>query len=332
MNKTIRIPLDHLDPSHLRRIFGSFLTGVTIVTTIDGDGQPRGFTANSFTSVSLDPPLVLICIDNKAASLQAFATCERFAINVLAESQRDLSSRFASKASDKFDGVSFERVGGGPPLITGSLAWIDCENHQVIEVGDHILLVGKVTSLHDGAGAPLGFFKGGYVSFSLEREAPKDPADTVVGCIVEHDGSVLLMRENEQSDVWTIPGAAPSAAAQPHMCSLVSKLADWGVPVDLSFLYSVFELLERRQTYIVYRGTVRTRPNLRDRDRFRFFNREDLFRQRLKHPQLSTMLRRYFDERDRSRFGIYVDSNDGGRIAKLEDAVVPFLSTQAVAQ
>ena len=331
MNKAIRVPLDHLDRAHLRRIFGSFLTGVTIVTTIDGEGQPRGFTANSFTSVSLDPPLVLVCIDRKAASLQAFAECERFAVNILAESQRDLSSLFASKVTDKFEDVAFERVDAGPPLIAESLAWIDCENHRMVDAGDHILLMGKVTSLHEGAGAPLGFFKGGYVSFSLERETPKAAADTVFGCIVEHEGSVLLMREDEQGDVWTIPGVA-STAAQAHMGGLISKLADLGVPVDVSFLYSVFELLDCRQTYIVYRGTVRERPNLSDRDRYRFFSREDMCWNRLKHPQLSNMLRRYFDERDRSRFGVYVDSKDGGRIGRLEDAVVPFSSTHEAAQ
>ncbi|PTM96132.1 flavin reductase [Mycoplana dimorpha] len=331
MNKAIRVPLDHLDPSHLRRIFGSFLTGVTIVTTIDGEGQPRGFTANSFTSVSLDPPLVLVCIDRKAASLRAFASCERFAINVLAESQRDLSSRFASKTGDKFAGVSFEKIGAGPPLLAGSLAWIDCENHQIVEVGDHVLLVGKVVSLHEGAGEPLGFFKGGYVSFSLERETPKIAPNTVFGCIVEHDGSVLLMREHDGSDVWTIPGAA-STSAQAHMGGLIAKLDDLGVPVDVNFLYSVFELLDQRQTYIVYRGTVRERPNLRDCECFKFFSRDDLCWERLKHPQLSTMLRRYFDERDRSRFGVYVDSKDGGRVAKLEDAVLPFSSIEMLAQ
>ncbi|MDX8464002.1 flavin reductase family protein, partial [Mesorhizobium humile] len=116
----------NFDSGEFRRALGSFLTGVTIVTTIGPESEPRGFTANSFTSVSLDPPLVLVCIAHKALGHPVFATAKSFAINVLNESQKAASGIFASKAADKFATVDWRPGQTGSPVLDGSVACFDC--------------------------------------------------------------------------------------------------------------------------------------------------------------------------------------------------------------
>lgn len=158
-----------IDPLALRQAAGRFLTGVTIVTTIAEDGAPRGFTANSFTSVSLDPPLVLTCIGRSSRSYRAFAIADFFAINVLAAEQKALSATFASRSEDKFAGLEWWVGSSGAPLLPGCIAQFDCALHQRIDAGDHVVLIGRVVGLNREAGAPLGYFGGDYVDFAVER-------------------------------------------------------------------------------------------------------------------------------------------------------------------
>ena len=127
------------DLRELRNAFGTFMTGVTIITTREQSGIPRGFTANSFCSVSLDPPLVSVCIGKSADSVDIFTEADRFAINILAEDQIETSGLFASKRADKFDITPWEESEGHCPVLTGTCAWFDCEVHQKVDAGDHIL-------------------------------------------------------------------------------------------------------------------------------------------------------------------------------------------------
>jgi flavin-dependent trigonelline monooxygenase, reductase component len=157
------MPLDALE---LRRAFGCFVTGVTVVTAIDGAGRPRGFTANSFTSVSLEPPLVLVCIARTAGSYPLFSTAPHFAINILSEEQRPISSRFASKEVDKFARVEWWAGRTGSPLIAGTVAWLDCQAEQQIDAGDHLILVGRVVDFQHSTQTPLGFCRGNYLRFA----------------------------------------------------------------------------------------------------------------------------------------------------------------------
>ncbi len=140
------------DPAALRAALGQFATGVTIVTTVDAAGRRVGLTANSFTSVSLDPPLVLWSLSGRSASLQAFRDAGRFAVNVLASSQHELCRRFATRVEgDRFAGVDLAPSATGLPVIAGALATFECETHAQYEAGDHVVFVGRV--LHYGAGA-----------------------------------------------------------------------------------------------------------------------------------------------------------------------------------
>jgi flavin reductase (DIM6/NTAB) family NADH-FMN oxidoreductase RutF len=160
-----------IDAMEFRKTLGAFVTGVTVVSTRQQDGTPRGFTANSFTSVSLDPALVLICIGKSAASYPVFSAAAHFSISILAEDQKQVSSLFASKAADKFEQVAWHPGLTGSPVIDGSAAWFDCETHQVVEAGDHIILIGRVVDFANTTASPLGYGRGAYLTFSLSQDA-----------------------------------------------------------------------------------------------------------------------------------------------------------------
>jgi flavin reductase (DIM6/NTAB) family NADH-FMN oxidoreductase RutF len=162
------IPAPTDDPRALRQLFGCFATGVTVVTTRDRLGRPRGMTANSFTSVSLTPPLILVCVATDAPIWPTFATAAHFAVNVLADYQRDVSQRFARPAEDKFAGIAWQEGAFGVPLIGGSAALLECRRVREIEVGDHMILLGEVLQATHRPAAPLIFHRGGYAALAQQ--------------------------------------------------------------------------------------------------------------------------------------------------------------------
>lgn len=150
------------ESTNLRRCLGKFATGVTIVTCADGSGKPFGITANSFSSVSLEPPLVLWNIAKGSRSLDTYLEAEHFAINILADDQQHLSHHFAQ--TDLFEDVDVTTNEHGVPLIPGSLAQLECTTHQVHEAGDHFIIVGHVQTLGISDRKPLLFYSGHYAA------------------------------------------------------------------------------------------------------------------------------------------------------------------------
>jgi len=150
------------DPRALRTALGRFATGVTIVTCLDAAGEPVGLTANSFSALSLEPPLVLWSLRRSSVSLAAFEGATHFAVNVLAESQADLSRRFASPVPEKFAEGSWTNGLGGAPVLAGAAAVFECATHQALDGGDHRLFIGRVLRLAEQAIAPLVFHSGHY--------------------------------------------------------------------------------------------------------------------------------------------------------------------------
>jgi flavin reductase (DIM6/NTAB) family NADH-FMN oxidoreductase RutF len=175
---------DKIDVNELRRALGCFVTGVTVVTTIDTEGEPRGFTANSFTSVSLDPPLVLACVAKRARSCDIFRNTRAFAINILQEDQKDVSATFASSRADKFDGLPWTAANTGSPVLQNCAAWLDCDMHDQVEAGDHVILIGRVVEFAHSPRTPLGYYSGSYVGFDstkgiVEMLAGSQPPDNL---------------------------------------------------------------------------------------------------------------------------------------------------------
>ncbi len=155
-----------ITPDDFRKVLGHFAAGVTVVTTTDGDGRPTGLTATAFTSVSLDPPLVLVCVSHKSQSYPALLERGRFAVNFLRDDQQDLSKRFATSRLDKFDDVPHHMSPLGLPVLVNALAHVECVTVNQHVEGDHTVLIGRVDGYEVGAGEPLLYFRGQYVRLS----------------------------------------------------------------------------------------------------------------------------------------------------------------------
>ncbi|HVF12949.1 MAG TPA: flavin reductase family protein [Acidimicrobiales bacterium] len=153
-----------VDAARFRQVLGHFATGVTVVTGLDTAG-PVGLAVNSFTSVSLDPPLVAISVNRTSSTWPRIRTSGRFTVNILSADQEAVSRRFAS-GGDRFEGVGWRRSPSGSPVLDGALAWIDATVEAEHDAGDHLLVVGRVSALDVvGAGGPLVFYRGGYGRF-----------------------------------------------------------------------------------------------------------------------------------------------------------------------
>lgn len=148
----------------LRDAFGQFATGVTVVTTVNDQGQPIGLTANSFASVSLEPALVSWCVDKSSTRFTEFSKANYFTISVLTEEQRDLSNLFASRSWDDtvFDDVEWSAGHNGVPQLPGCMARFHCKTEHIYQGGDHLIILGAVMDYESSEGRPLLFAQGDY--------------------------------------------------------------------------------------------------------------------------------------------------------------------------
>lgn len=150
-----------IDASGFKKAMGHWASGVTVVTA-EHEGVRHGMTVSSFSSVSLDPPLVLICIGKAAPTHDTIRKGERFVVNVLGDTQETISIRFATKHDDRFEGVAVRTGQLGVPIIDGCLAAIECRLHETLPGGDHTIFVGEVVNAEIAEGAPLLYFQGGH--------------------------------------------------------------------------------------------------------------------------------------------------------------------------
>ena len=158
-----------ISQKEFRRVLGHFATGVTVVTMRKRSGKYWGFTVNSFTSVSLDPPLVLVCVDQASESSQAMSEAEYFAVNFLSEDQQEISRRFALKSADRFADLSFREGKHGSPLLEGCLGFAECRKVATHAHGDHRVVIGEVREAHAGGGHPLLFYGGSYARLEASK-------------------------------------------------------------------------------------------------------------------------------------------------------------------
>ena len=297
------------DPKQLRAALSQFATGVTIVATKQQDGTPRGFTANSFTSVSLDPPLVLVCVARSAASYDIFRAAHHFSVNVLSEEQKDISGLFASQRSDKFDIASWHEGSAGTPVIDGTLAWFECSQHQLVEAGDHVILVGRIVDFGEGAGRPLGYFRGAYFTLGLEDplvDAVARNTSVTIGAVYEQSGCVLL-EENPDTGTLTVPTVG-DATTSASLSALRQRFDGTQLRTAIDFVYAVFEDKRTDRVTIYYRGLA-TGPAP---DGTRFFPLDNLPFERIKDSAMRDMLERYGDEARQGGFAIYMGDETEG--------------------
>jgi flavin reductase (DIM6/NTAB) family NADH-FMN oxidoreductase RutF len=156
-------PHSGVDKKEFTRACGRFATGITVASVRDASGTPHGLTVNSFTSVSLEPPLVLVCLGHEASVLEYFRAASHFGISILAEDQRALSDHFARKGHDRFDGVAWHAGPHGAPILDGVVASLECRVERRLAAGDHDIFLGEVvsTSVHEDS-RPLIYFASRY--------------------------------------------------------------------------------------------------------------------------------------------------------------------------
>lgn len=292
-------PPSDLDPRRLRRAFGAFATGVTITATRDAEGEPVGFTANSFTSVSLEPPLLLVCIAETANTYPAFRDASSFAVSVLAAEQRALSTTFATQGADRFAGVNWHAERTGAPVIDGAVAWFDCNVERHIAAGDHVILLGRVEAFGHVQGAPLAYCRGGYVRLDHDGIGLGAPQGGVcVSAIIERGGAVLLRADDGPPRLPAAPAYGPRTKTD----SLQGRLLGAGVDADLAFLFASYDV--DTVHHVVYRTILP--PSAPDpQDGWRFVAFADLAELALP-PGQATVLDRYRREREAHAYGRYV--------------------------
>jgi flavin reductase (DIM6/NTAB) family NADH-FMN oxidoreductase RutF len=296
------------DPRALRNAFGTFATGVTVVTTRQPDGTPRGFTANSFTSVSLDPPLLLVCLAKTAHSADVFSEAPHFAVNILAEDQKAVSGLFASRAPDKFQNCAWTPGPSDMPLIDGSLAAFTCANHQLVDAGDHLILIGYIDHFSTTEGQPLGYFRGNYFSIGIEKdlaEAAAAAKGSRLGAVLACDWGVLLKTEGSELRLPLAP--------QPTLDSLTAKLTALGLQPQIDFVYATFDDRSTGGHAVYYHGTV-TGPLPPG---YRILPLADLSDAPLTNPAEAAMLTRYADDFRNGSFSIYHGTETTGQTRQL---------------
>ncbi len=312
------------DSGEFRRALGSFLTGVTIVTTIGPEGEPRGFTANSFTSVSLDPPLVLVCIAHKALGHPVFATSKSFAINVLSEDQKTASGVFASKAADKFTSVAWQSGQTGSPVLDGAVALFDCDMERLVEAGDHSILIGRVRYFQHNSAQPLGYCRGAYVTPGLSQEAlAAIQPGTDVGAILENGGRILFLETPD--GFYELPRGRGLGSAGDGK-SLKGLLAAKAIEAQLGFLFAVWDDAgNAARTHVYYRGTVDV-PASSDRG-IRLIDIDAIEGLQIADPAIRSMLARYVRECTEDAFGVYVGNEVEGEVRPLARSDAASLNT-----
>ena len=298
--------VDHKD---FRRALGQYPTGVTVITTLEPDGTPRGFTANSFTSVSLAPPLLSVCIAKSAASCEVFCEASHFAVNVLEEGQKDISGLFATQRPDKFQVARWRKGEAGTPLIEDSSAWFECRRHDRVEAGDHIILIGRVIDFAHRSSQPLGYVRGSYFTLGVEAslvDALAKGKGTIIGAVYECDGALLL--EQDETTGALYPPAVGRDGSPASLAKLTTSIASGGLDASIDFVYAVFEDQRSGIISIYYRGRVSGDPP----SNMLYIPRESVPWERITDDPCRSMLKRYVDEAAQGGFAIYMGDETTG--------------------
>lgn len=288
----------------LREAFGSFMTGVTVVTTSTGEMEPLGFTANSFSSVSLEPALLLVSIAKTSSNYKAFAEGKHFAINVLAEEQRAVSNTFASKVENRFANVDWSFSDNKNPIIKGCSAWFDCVVHSVVEAGDHSILIGEIKDFDSSGLAGLGYYRGAYFSpAKLSTEAISAPK-VMISAVIGHQDEVLLV-QNAQG-AWGIPQfESGEGGAQKTLDKI---FAEYEPGASANFIYSIYDDFENNCQHIVFlcnspsgKSHSGQYINLNKIDQIKFIDQA-----------VFSILSRYKTENALKNYGVYYGSQEKG--------------------
>lgn len=305
--------MSEINPKELRSAFGTFMTGVTVVTTNSNERENIGFTANSFTSVSLDPPLLSVCLAKSMNCCEAFESSSHFAINILAEAQEDISNLFASYKGDRFAKVDWQEDEFGTPIIDGVTTSFSCSNYQQIDAGDHMILLGKIEKFSSTGHEGLGYSNQGYFSLGLERGAVEPPTSMrkfKVGVIIEADGGILL----QESDGGLEPPFIEVENRTGALGAISKHIDEKGIDLEFGPVYSIFDN-KKTGEYSVY--FLASSARQQSSSLGKFHEVESLTDLTMASSSLQTMLNRYSLETKVGVFGLYLGDEDDGDVHTL---------------
>ena len=293
----------------LRDAFGSFMTGVTVVTTCDPQLGAIGFTANSFTSVSLDPPMLLVCLAKSSYYHTSFSQGVGFAVNVLSEAQQDIAQRFASRDAKRFAAVDWLQTPAGMPLLADGVAWFDCRRVNAVDGGDHTIIIGEVTDFHNGAGKGLGYVRGSFFTLSMEERAAQiSQSDQLVEVqvIIEKQGEIFF--KEGANNTFELPRTTVVKGESLQM-QLKSLTQQCDFPDSASYVYSIYENIEENKQFIVYHTVTETASR-----QGTFMPLNDEVYQSIQSPPEVIMLKRFAAESEVGEFGLYVGDHKKGKV------------------
>jgi flavin reductase (DIM6/NTAB) family NADH-FMN oxidoreductase RutF len=293
-----------IDLRSLRNAFGTFMTGVTVVTAHDENEVPLGFTANSFTSVSLDPPMVLVCVANTSRNLEALVKATGFAVNILAEDQIDVSNTFARPVEDRLANVNWHNGPNGAPILADVTAWFDCSMHKTVNAGDHTILIGQVEGFAATATPGLGYARGAYVTPSTTAEAIEPSANLVVSALIERNGQVLLLDDNNGG--LALPDQR--VKSEGVSAALAQLIASTGLKAEPGFVYSVFEDGKRQHISFMCQ-TAEGEPT-----KGTFIPMTAAGFAGISDPAILSMLKRFATESPLGNFGMYYGNQHSGEV------------------
>jgi flavin reductase (DIM6/NTAB) family NADH-FMN oxidoreductase RutF len=295
------------DARALRDAFGAFPTGVTVVTAHDASGRPVGFTANSFTSVSLDPPLLLVCLAKTSRNFETMTKAGKFAVNILSETQKEVSNTFARPVEDRFAAVEWKTGPEGSPILADVAAWFDCSTEQVLDAGDHVIMTGRVGAFDNSGRNGLGYARGSYFTPALAGQAVSAAAEgeAQLSAVIERDGDLLFLG----SDILRLPACAmesgePVQTLRAHLERLTA------LSISIGFLYSVYENRTDNRQHIVYRATASAGEPAAGR----FLPPSAALQDKFDSPATADIVRRFDLENSIGNFGVYFGNEIAGKV------------------
>ncbi|MCP8894483.1 flavin reductase [Shinella daejeonensis] len=297
------------DPRTLRDAFGAFLTGVTVVTTVNDEGDPIGFTANSFTSVSLDPPLLLVCLAKTSRNYAVLTGARGFGVNILSEDQKGVSNTFARPVEDRFATVDWRKGPNGAPVFADVAAWFDCSTHDVVDAGDHVILIGRVEGFDNSGKTGLGYARGGYFTPTLADKSLLASVDggLLLGAVAVRNGEILLVEDGMGG--WTLPFVEKDESD--GLEALERYVAEeTGLAVQTGLLYSVYEDTATGRQHVVYRAELGEGPLKNGA----FFPIQSPPLAAIPDSAVRDIVRRYGAESPFGNFGIYFGNQEKGRV------------------
>lgn len=294
----------------LRDAFGAFMTGVTVVTTIGPDGAPLGFTANSFSSVSLEPPLLLVSLSKQSQNYDSFVQGHGFAINILSEGQKEISNTFARPVEDRFARTPWQPGPHGAPVIQDVSAWFDCALEQVVEAGDHVILIGRVEAFDNSGQAGLGYYRGTYFKPAQTATQLATGPAVVVSALLQRDGEICLVDDGHGG--LTIPTAR--AGEEGASAALQRLIAAAGIGAEPSFVYALYEDVRLGQQHIVFLCAATEGTPARGHG---FVELSESTLGDVTDPALQVMLRRLAEESQIGNYGTYYGNQNTGRVRRV---------------